>query len=130
MTTTASAPPVQVTRAATNIDAAVALLSQPDGNLEDVAMLLRRLATADLDAISTIDPAARLQGLCAFIARRIREQYDDTIRTAPPTVLVELVRDASHRCIAPSCPESLPAWEGSTCDNEFCRREAHLTGSA
>lgn len=111
MTTATQAPPVQITRSAQGIDAAVALVSQPDGTLEDVAMLLRRVAVADLDAISVDNPAARLQGLCAFVAARLREQYDDDIRTAPPAALKELVADAADYCQFAGCLTHVLPWE-------------------
>ena len=105
-------PTVQLTRSADQIDAAVALVSRPDANLEDVAMLLRRVAVADLDAISTQDPAKRIQGICAFVAAKLREQYDASIRVAPPAALKELVEFSKDRCKGPSCDEQLLPWEG------------------
>jgi hypothetical protein len=124
-------PSVQLTRNARGIDAAVALLSRPDGNLEDVAMLLRRAATADLDAISTVDPAARLQGLAAFVAARLRELYDDRIRTAPPAALKELVDFTVSPCRGPRCMENVlpwdeygPEWCSAQCRNEDLRERS------
>lgn len=117
------APPVQLTHSAAGIDAAVALLSGPDANLEDVAMLLRRLATADLDAISTSDPAARLQALCAFVAQRLREQFDQETRVAPPAALGELVRESMRPCLAPTCGEDCAPWQANPC-SPGCSAEA------
>lgn len=119
--TTATPPaPVQLTRSAAGIDAAVALLSSPDGNLEDALMLLRRVAVADLDAISTDNPAARIQGLVAFVAQRLRQQYGDDVRTAPPAALNELVRDAAVPCQGPHCLESLLPWTSEWSGEQFC----------
>lgn len=126
-TATQAPPPVQLTRNAQNIDAAVALLSGPDASLEDVAMLLRRLATADVDAISTQDPAARLQGLCAFIAQRLRDSTSAELRSAPLETLSEFIGDSTRACVAPSCPERVLPWDDSACSPE-CAREAHLNG--
>lgn len=117
MTTTAP-PTVQVTRGSQSIDSAVALLSQPDASIEDCAMLLRRVAVADPASIADSPLIVnRIQGLCAFVARRLREQYPDEIRCAPPAALVELVDDTASYCGFTGCVNRVLPWDA---DAPFC----------
>lgn len=121
--------PVEATAAPAVLDAHRTACASPDAPIDAYLAFLRELATADLDTLAPGETDSlrkrsvalgRMQGTVEALTILLTRQLSPELRSAPASVLNELIDDSLVFCRNEACFVKVAPWGDVTCGDPAC----------